>query len=338
MPRTIRLWLTLALGLGLSATLAWLVLRRVDLAGLGRSLRQADLGILALSLATKGLGLACMGWRAAVLLSPVRPVSFGLGFRGQLLGFAANNILPLRLGELAKADYLARHGALPRTSALAAAAAERVLDAVCLLGLLALVAPVALPRFEHRSTAVVAAVTVAGAGWVAWWLAAHPQALGRLLAGLARGAGWSRGADLARLADSFSRGLAGLASARVTARALLASLAYWLSSLAGIHLWTRAFALELPWYAPALLVVFLAFGTALPAAPGFIGTWDYFFVLGLAVFEVAPETATAVAIAGHATAMIPFTVAAGALLPGELRRLADAVRGRLGAAPGAEAP
>lgn len=334
MPRNVRLGLTIALGFALSATLGWLVLRRVDLPGLGASLRQASLGLLALSILTKAAGLASMGWRASILLSPIRPVSLALGCRGQLLGFGANNVLPLRVGELAKADYLARHGSLPRASALAAAAAERVLDAVCLLGLLALVAPVALPRFEHRSTLVASVLTVAGAGYAAWWLAAHPSALGRLLARVAGRLGWSGGEAASRLADSFSGGLVGLASARVTARALAASLLYWLSSLVGVHLWIRAFALELPWYSPAVLVVFLAFGTALPAAPGFIGTWDYFFVMGLAVFAVPPETATAVAIAGHAVAMIPLTIAAGALLPGELGRAADFLRGRLRDAPG----
>jgi hypothetical protein len=85
-----------------------------------------------------------------------------------------------------------------------------------------------------------------------------------------------------------------------------------------------------------VLLVFLAFGAALPAAPGFIGTWDYFFVLGLALFGVARETATAVALTGHAVAIIPFTVAAGALLPGELGRLAQRLRGQLRA--GAEGP
>jgi hypothetical protein len=336
MSRTIRAWLTIAVGFALSAILAWLVLRRVDLAGLTGHMRQARLDLLALSLLTTGIGLLCMGWRASALLSPLRPVSVGLGWRGQLLGFAVNNVLPLRLGELAKADYYARHGSLPRGSTLAAAAAERILDALCVLVLLALVAPVVLPRFEHRSSLLLSALTVVAVAVTAWWLAAHPRSLGALLARLAGRAPEAARGRVAALADSFSQGFTGLASPRTAATAIAATLLYWLSALAGVHLWARAFALELPWYAPAVLLVFLAFGAALPAAPGFIGTWDYFFVLGLALFGVARETATAVALTGHAVAIIPFTVAAGALLPGELGRLAQRLRGQLRA--GAEGP
>lgn len=319
-----RLGLTLAAGCLVSVGFAWLVLRRMDLQELATGLGQADGRVLLLSLGCQLLGLACLGWRARVLLAPLAPITFGAGTRGQLLGLTVNNLLPLRLGELAKADYFARHASLPRTSTVAAAAAERLLDVLCLAGVLALVGPIALPHFEHRSALALSLGGTAAIGLGAWWLATHPAALGR---GIARLAGRRRSlAWLPRAADGFSRGLVALASARSGVRALAASVLYWLATLAGVDLWTRAFGLDLPWYAPAVLVVFLAFGTALPAAPAFIGTWDYFLTLGLTVCGAEPEIAAVVALTAHALAVIPLTVAGGLLLPTELARAARSLR------------
>ncbi|MEZ5333276.1 MAG: lysylphosphatidylglycerol synthase domain-containing protein, partial [Thermoanaerobaculia bacterium] len=146
-----RLGLTLAAGCVVSAAFAWLVLGRMDLQVLAAGLGRADGRVLLLAFGCQLLGLACLGWRARILLAPLSSLTFSLATRGQLLGLTVNNVLPFRVGELAKADYFARHASLPRSSTVAAAAVERVLDLLCLAGVLAMVAPIALPRFEHVS-------------------------------------------------------------------------------------------------------------------------------------------------------------------------------------------
>jgi uncharacterized membrane protein YbhN (UPF0104 family) len=55
-----------------------------------------------------------------------------------LLGYAANNVLPARLGELVRAGMLAERGAIPVAQALAITLLERILDAFVILGLTAL--------------------------------------------------------------------------------------------------------------------------------------------------------------------------------------------------------
>ena len=47
----------------------------------------------------------------------------------------------------------------------------------------------------------------------------------------------------------------------------------------------------------------------LPAAPGFIGTYQAFTVLSLALFNVSKETALAVSLVTHAMQFLPITLA-----------------------------
>ena len=52
-----------------------------------------------------------------MLLSTVTPLAFGQVWRVLIVGYAVNNLLPARLGELFRADYLHRRCAVSPTRA-----------------------------------------------------------------------------------------------------------------------------------------------------------------------------------------------------------------------------
>jgi uncharacterized protein (TIRG00374 family) len=298
------------------ALLAW-VLRGVGLEGVRADLAGASLWPLALSVVFKSGGFMALSWRLTSLLRPVGGVPLSTSFRGQILGFAANNLVPLRLGELAKIDSVARQTGIHRATVLAAAATERLLDLFWLLALLVLVAPVALSKFNLPWIAGAGVITLATAIG-AWWLASRPTALRRVFERIGEVTGFRAIARVGAFAHSFADGLEGLRSARVTVEALSATILYWGCSFCSITLWLRAFSLEAPWYAPAVVLVFLAFGTAIPASPGFVGTYEFFFLSALSVFGISAADATGMVMVGHALVIIPFTVLGALLAPGEI--------------------
>ena len=51
-----------------------------------------------------------------------------------------------------------------------------------------------------------------------------------------------------------------------------------------------------------------ALATAIPGAPGYIGTFDYFAARGLAAYGASPEVAAALALTVHAL-WVPVTIA-----------------------------
>jgi glycosyltransferase 2 family protein len=321
------------MGLGLSAFLAWRLLRLIDLERVLPQISDARALPLVAMMGAKLLGFLGLAWRARALLRPFRELSFGVVFQGQLLGFAANNLIPFRLGELVKVDYLSRQGGGSRSALLAVVVTERILDAVCLFGLFVLVSPVALPRLSHPGAAAASAVAVcvaAAAGWLiatrrSLWVGGFRLLESRL--------GLTESRRLSGAADSFSRGLAGFRSPAVLASGLLGTAVYWGSAFVSIRLCLAAFGMGMPWFAPAVVLVFLAFGTALPASPGLVGTYDYFFLAALVVLGAEPNRAASAALVAHAISIVPFTILGILVVPGSLRELSGRLRSLVAAPP-----
>jgi uncharacterized membrane protein YbhN (UPF0104 family) len=139
------------------------------------------------------------------------------------------------------------------------------------------------------------------------------------------------GVITARLTMLF-RDLATLSSTKGLGLLLALTLAYWMSTMASVQIWLWAFDLSLPWFAPVVITLFLAFGTFLPSSPGFVGTYHYFCAASLVYLGVDEGTAMAFAIVGHFMSIVPFTVVS---LPVVAVDLLDAKReaGRLSQAP-----
>lgn len=315
---------SLALGLAVSALFVVLILRRVDLADVLAQAAEASPWLLAASLLTKLGGIVCQSFRARLLLAPLERFPLRRTFRAQLLALAGNNLLPLRAGELLRIDFLARKGRLPRASCLAVALCERLLDFFWLMALFVGIVPLIalagpdLSRLGTGRLAWLVAALLAGLATLAL-LGRNPGPAVRLARRIGariggRPAHWLE----AKLAD-FLTGLGVLDAPRRMLGAIAWTLAYWGFSMGSIALWLRAFALDLPPSAPLVILGFMAFGTALPSSPSFVGTYHYFTLQALELYRVEPTVAASFAVVGHAVAVVPFTLLATLVLAGELR-------------------
>jgi uncharacterized protein (TIRG00374 family) len=324
--RPLRLALSLALGLTLSGLLAWRLLRQVDVEEVLPQIAEARALPLVAMLGSKLVGLLGLSWRVRALLLPHRELPASVALQGQLLGFAANNLIPFRVGELVKVDYLARRGGDSRSAVLAVAATERLLDAACLLGLFVLASALALPGTSHPGAAAASALAVIVAAAAGWLIATRAALWVRGFRGLESWLGLRDGGRLSGAAAAFARGLAGFRSPAVLASAFLGTLVYWSASFVSVRLCLDSLGVATPWFAPAVVLLFLAFGTALPASPGMVGTYDYFFVAALTAFGVEANRATSAAVVAHAMSTVPFTVVGLLVVPGSLRELSTRLR------------
>ncbi len=306
------------LGLAISAGFVHLLISKVDLSRVAGEIAGVDLAILSLLLPVSLLAFVAMAGRSAVLLRPLHRYRLLRLFKSVLVGFAGNNVLPLRMGEVLRIDYLARHGGLAHSSCLAVLAVERLLDLSCLVLLFFALLPLAVVELPGASAPVIAAaaVTVSFCGLL--WIGRDPR---RFVALCFRATGWMGrriGRWVVAKARRFAAGLGALRSPVRLAAAVGLSWAYWLATMAGVRVVLAAFDLALPWYAPAVVVVFIAFGVALPSAPAFVGTYHYFAALALTVMAVEPESAVSVAVVQHAAGVVPLTALSLLLLMGEI--------------------
>ncbi len=256
------------------------------------------------------------GWRLRFLVHG--RIGVDTGWKASLLGQALNNILPARLGEMAKALYLRRQASLSLSQALEAVFWERFFDLNALL-----VLGVAVAVMLGQGVVLYPLLAVVGGVWCFLLLlrlrpaAAH--ALVRLLPG-----------ERARL---FVSEMLLLLEANLRL-AFLARLSFW--TLVAWCGYTVLYALGLCLMAgfpldPALVLTVFAVATlgfALPAAPGGMGVYEASTVLALGWFGVDKDRAFAVGLALHMLQYVPVTVAgllalAGSGLSiGELRRQA----------------
>src|SRR5262249_31866129 len=98
-----------ALGIVLSLALLWWAFHDVEWSHVALALRQANVGLLVLSAvaATGIFPLRARRWRT--ILDPVEPgIPFSKLWRATAIGMMANNVLPARAGELARAYALSR--------------------------------------------------------------------------------------------------------------------------------------------------------------------------------------------------------------------------------------
>ena len=100
--------------------------------------------------------------------------------------------------------------------------------------------------------------------------------------------------------------------------ALLMSLAYW--GLVGTTAWIIAEAIELPVSPVAATLVIIGttfFATAVPAAPGALGTFEFAIVYVLGILGIDDADSFAYAIIVHAVFFLPATIIAAIFLPRE---------------------
>jgi glycosyltransferase 2 family protein len=278
------------LGLAVGLLLLWLALRDADPEALASLARRVRPEWIALALALYAVDLLARMVRWHLLLRQLAP---GVAPRAVgetlLVGYAVNNLLPARLGELFRADYARRVLGVPRMAALGSIVVERGLDALivvaCLAaGLLALAAA----RAGGAGGGDAGEELAASLGWIAAVGGLGLAGLVALLAGgslLARRAhGWTR------LPEAVLRRLRDLGSGLATLRgpggpaAVLLSPALWAIEAAALWCVVRAVGVALGLVETLVLVGAVSLSTLVPTAPGYVGSYQFVFALVLAGF------------------------------------------------------
>ncbi|MAQ12407.1 MAG: hypothetical protein CL721_03480 [Chloroflexi bacterium] len=129
------------LGGGVSVVLLLLLLYQVDIGDLKDALREANYYLLAPSIVVYFIAVFFRAIRWRYLLSPMGRFPVSRLYPVVVIGYMANNLLPVRLGEFVRSYYLARREDVNASSALATVAVERIYDGITLLAFAALSAP-----------------------------------------------------------------------------------------------------------------------------------------------------------------------------------------------------
>jgi uncharacterized protein (TIRG00374 family) len=308
-----RSWRAL-IGFAISALFLYIAFRGQNFGDILDALQQANLWWLipALALYFSGVWVRAVRWR--ILLRPISTEATSRQlFPIVVVGYMANNVLPLRTGELVRSYVLQRQYGIRKTSALATIAVERLFDGLVMLGFM--LAATAFVSFtsQLRHLTIVAAILFSGLLIGLFMLTLGGSLIDRLLQ-VVLGPLPTKVADrVERLAQSFLSGL-GVFRRRGDLLAVAGtSLLAWLLEASMYLVLARGFGGQV-WEKMGISVTLLTTGVAnmatlIPSSPGYIGQFEYGVKLVLnGAIDVNESQALAYALLVHAALYFPVTI------------------------------
>jgi hypothetical protein len=272
----------LAVGILISGLLLWIAGRGTRLDEIWAALQGADLAMAVPFTVCLLAFYVIRTYRWTVLLRPITTVRVRDLFGPVMVGYGTNFVLPFQLGEVAR-TMLARDKAnLPFMPIAFSIIVERLFDFMAVLAALALALSMhdSLPGYLSNLGVIAEALVVTLAALML--LAALRTemvlaAIGRTTAFLPR-----------RLAEPFLdhlrvgfEGLRSLRDKRVLLLSAVTTLVQWV--LIGICIWISLLAVDqtVPAQTVLLILALIVLGSSLPTAPGYLGSFQAGYVLGL---------------------------------------------------------
>ena len=271
-----RRWLVFLIGIPISLGLLWYALHELHWAEVWATLRQANYWWLIPGVAVYFVSVWFRAWRWGFLLRGSKRVSANRLFPVVVIGYMGNDILPVRLGEVLRAYVLWRREGIHVGTTLTTAVLERLFDGLTMV-LFVLFGLLFVPLSALLSQLVTfASVFFFGALAVFLFLAAQPDLLRRIANVLIERLVPAR---FRSLLLGFVEGIvAGLKSLRSGRDVLvLFGVTLWVWVLETCKYWLVSFAfadLHLPYVGIMLMGGAINLLTALPALPGYIGTFE----------------------------------------------------------------
>jgi uncharacterized protein (TIRG00374 family) len=295
-------------GIGISLVALGVVVGTVDLPAASQALARADLRWIALLGVFIALDVVLRAIRWRMLLAPVARVPLREALRALLVGYLANNVLPARLGELIRCHVLGDRTGVSRSTILGTVVVERIVDTAVVVAIAAFAIVVLSVRGVVAAAigvgVAITAVLVIGVllAMVAHRLPFAERAAARL----------AQRPELRRILTRLREGLAVAGRPQTMLQSIGLSVAGWSCSVLGFAAAAQAVGIEPTIGQAALLAAGTNLATAIPAGPGYIGTFELAAVTIATSVGLPEGPALAFALIVHAATLL-ITSAGGAV-------------------------
>jgi glycosyltransferase 2 family protein len=296
----------IAVGLGCALFFLALALYRVPLAAVGSTLAGADPVWIGAAILVYVVNLALRAWRWQIILRPGASIPYSTVARALVVGYGLNTIMPLRLGELFRAEFVKVDVGLPRLWTLTSIVVERLFDGLTVVGCLGV--GLLLGAATRRSAGVLIDALLTG---------------GVLFGMILLVALCLAGPTVSKLSDRFVK-LSGplmmvrqgfhILRTRRTAVVAALTLIIYLPDALSLWLIVKAVGLGLGFADTLVLVGAASLSTLLPSGPAFLGTLQLAYVLAIEFAGGARAVGIAAATLAQLCLLLPVAVAAAGIL------------------------
>ena len=303
-------WKKLILSSLVSAAFIALTVRNIDFRSFAAQIGKADRSFIWLGLLAYGISFWFRSIRWRLILIPERKFRIGELFSGIVIGWMANNVLPVRMGEIVRAYDFGRVHKFSKSLCFSTIVVERLFDGLTLILILAIILMFVSFKPVINQVFVLGILIFFSLFVVLFYLVA-----GRVL---------GRDTGIYRFIDNFGqkylkaegqfvianflKGLEVLLHERVMLAVLGLSVLVWTMEAGMYSCFIHAFHINLPRYAPFFILCIVNLGLIVPSI-GYVGTFEWFCKLALLQLSALdPTLVTGYAVALHATQYIPVTI------------------------------
>ncbi len=256
-------------------------------------------------------------WRWQITLRTLTEIKLLPTFGAMTIGYMANNLLPMRLGEVYRAQVIHQLTGLSRPAAFGTIVAERLIDLVYMVPYIAaalLIYP--LPEKLQMGAYILSLAAFVLGGFCVWLGIDRERAL-KMTRFFLRVLPQKIAEKIFDVLSTFSAGLGVMGRRDLFWRLALSSLALWAMYTYMVYLVMAAVGLTGPDYpmihndlvgSVLVMLVVTTIGFVIPGAPGAVGTYHGIAVLGLSLFNVPGDRAAGFAVLLHALNYIPLTL------------------------------
>ncbi len=297
--RKIPSWLPQALGYTTSAICLLWVLHDYPLRELKIAIRDLDWKWIGVAVVSDLVVYVVHGWRWNTLLTPVVRLGFWRTVQAIYIGLFANEVLPLRVGELIRCYLLTHWNNLRLSLGFASAAVERVIDGFWLLIAFVVTATLVkgMPDDLTLFVQIIGGLLVIGTIAAIWVVTRKRES--HVVEAESRYSATFR---------HVVEGLQLMGNPRTLALTVFISLLYLGLQMFSVYALMRAYKTDFSFWVAAGVLTIVRFATVIPNAPGNIGVVNIATVMALRLFDVRTTDAKTFSIILFGSLTLPLLI------------------------------
>jgi uncharacterized protein (TIRG00374 family) len=293
-------YVRILVGVAISVGCVAALLTQIDLHRTWLALTRAHPGWLLVALLVLLVTMQTKIYRWGLLYYPTRGLRQRHLTAALYIGYMLNAVLPMRVGELARAYLIGKHEPVTFSQSVGTVLVEKVLDVVTILlflvglAVLGLLPALAVPGWVLVALGLGSLAFLFAMAWVPRERVLH--VLARVQLHLPGSRRW----NLVKLLGPFLEALAVLRYGRLLPALALWSLVNWTLSALVNYAAMQAFDIPAPLSAAIFLMIVTNLGMIVPSAPGYVGVFHGLAWVALAPYGVDTNLAAGYALVLHA--------------------------------------
>lgn len=291
-------------GIFFSVLFIIIIIRSVDFIKVLDEIKKFDLRLLWVLIGIYFFGMVIRTLRWQIIIKQVKYLNFSPIFKALVYGFMINNVLPAKVGEIARAEYLARKYHTSRSFLLGTVVTERLFDVfiVLMFFVLSMVFSVTIRNVFYNNIWLLIIIVAGLMLAIIFMLNKYLRDIILIIIPI------KFREQIRIVLDKFSKSIGFVRNGKQLMYILLLSVIIWFGTYLSCYVILTGLNVKLPFNAYLFIVSAASLGMVIPSTSANIGVYHAVAMSVVMLWSVNKETALSYAIISHAFDFFPNVI------------------------------